>query len=67
MSRIGKNARGVSGLVKKSARLAVLHTKGLYARLMDDLLSIDNAVGSVAARPRSANSERRGGDNLRFA
>eukprot|EP00965_Chrysotila_dentata_P075632 2497973-Pleurochrysis_carterae.AAC.1 len=29
MSRIGKNARGVSGLVKKSARLAVLLTNGM--------------------------------------
>eukprot|EP00965_Chrysotila_dentata_P162455 5365235-Pleurochrysis_carterae.AAC.1 len=32
---------------------------GLYARSIADLLSIESAVGSVAARPRSAKSERK--------
>eukprot|EP00965_Chrysotila_dentata_P208518 6184733-Pleurochrysis_carterae.AAC.2 len=34
MSRIGKNARGVRGFVKKFARFAVLHTNGINGNVM---------------------------------
>eukprot|EP00965_Chrysotila_dentata_P117082 3869411-Pleurochrysis_carterae.AAC.4 len=71
-SRIAKNGRGVRGLLKKSAKLAMLDTKGTVMscastrsrtrkrrRSMADLLSIWSDVGSAAGSPRSSNIVRK--------